>query len=177
MGINVSSSYFILLYTDNYIPNQKPQMRRVLSHCPIKLRQTLLSNPDWRCNLNSGRLYSISSRTYDVRVQRTSFRLILTRSQDAITLLNTLQTPRKILEERRKANITVNKIKTEHLKECLALIGHSVRIFGISALNASNLPLAKRLRKVKHYSCSRYEREGKHLFVRGLNLCTISQVT
>lgn len=51
------------------------------------------------------------------------------RLQDAIELLNTLQTPFKILKERRDAGIRIDKSANEEMRKCLAYIGYSVMHF------------------------------------------------
>jgi hypothetical protein len=63
--------------------------------------------------------------------------------KDAITVLNTLQTPHKVLEERSKAGFKISNEENDHLRQCLARVGHSVGLGKFASQAASNIPLAK----------------------------------
>lgn len=150
----------------------------MLSHSSSVTLRTLLSGTSQQCGLNSRRLCAAAaSRTYDVSVYTSVLQTRVDNGQDAITALNSLQTPHKILEERKKAGLKVNNLANDYLKQCLARIGHSVREFRPSASTKPNPPLASRFGPAEHHSRSRHKGKGKYLFVRGLNLSAISQVT
>lgn len=76
-------------------------------------------------------------------------RLVILRSstqansnQDAVDLLNTLQTPFGVLRKRRDAGIKLDKTANDEMRKCLGQIGYSVTSLFLLMLAASNLPLS-----------------------------------
>jgi hypothetical protein len=82
------------------------------------------------------------------------------KSQDAVDLLNTLQTPYKQLKEREKAGFIIDEAANQEMRICLAQIGYSVSLHVPLVENASNVPIAKRSGQLEHRPCGRHQRQG-----------------
>ncbi|PBP26795.1 putative Folylpolyglutamate synthase, partial [Diplocarpon rosae] len=76
---------------------------------------------------SSSRCYAtITSRTYEVQLRRPP-RDLTDNAQDAIKLLNTLQTPYDILRKRWDSHVRIDAGSNSEIRKCLARIGYSQR--------------------------------------------------
>jgi hypothetical protein len=60
-------------------------------------------------------------------------------TQDAVDLLNTLQTPYEVLKQRWDAGIRIDKTANEEMRKCLAQIGYSVTLLVLLALDIADV--------------------------------------
>ena len=107
------------------------------------MRLTRCAHPFWRVertqipylnlkyNDNARRLYAVvANRTYDVSYisnEWNSSEAFSEPLQEAVDLLNTLQTPYSVLKQRWDAGIRLDKTAKEEMRKCLARIGYTVR--------------------------------------------------
>jgi hypothetical protein len=96
------------------------------------IRGGLVARPIFapECNRASPRFYTtVANRTYDVCCELPPFlKPVLTNLQDAVDLLNSLQTPYAALKKRRAEGFIIDKTANEEMRKCLTSIGYSVNI-------------------------------------------------
>jgi hypothetical protein len=128
----------------------------------------------------SRRCYAIVPfRAYDVSFFRPSlWNISHSLYQDAVELLNTLQTPYKVLKERWDSGVKPDETSNQEMRRCLKLIGYSVFLLPLSLLQPfTKKYLGKRPKKTEYSPRRRHERQRLNMRLRRLNPLPIPQVT